>query len=133
MKPPARLELMTSDQIVQSLKHKDRDCGQCTFCCTAPAINDWMSPTEMPPKPAGDKCSQCTALGCGIYPNRPEVCSGFLCGYLLGWDVPRPDQCGVAWSYQIISGTLSVMGFVTRPVIELVEDPEFVALLSKVS
>lgn len=50
-------------------------------------------------KAAGAGCSHCVGgSGCGIYADRPTVCSEFYCGYLAlpfvgeGW---FPDDCGM--------------------------------------
>lgn len=50
-------------------------------------------------KPANVRCKHLTANGCGIYdsPERPEVCRGFVCGWLegrYGDDSLRPDRVG---------------------------------------
>ena len=53
-----------------------RDCNGCTLCCKVLQI----APLE---KPANVLCRHCTVgTGCGIYPDRPQVCRTFLCGYL---------------------------------------------------
>jgi len=50
-------------------------------------------------KPEGVLCRHCqSGRGCGIYPDRPESCRGFYCGYLALPFVGQhwfPDHCGM--------------------------------------
>src|SRR3569833_69586 len=57
-----------------------RDCGGCTVCCTAMAIDR----PEIQ-KDAGVTCRHCTAKGCAIYDARPSLCRDYHCGW-------RPDR-----------------------------------------
>ena len=68
---------------------KWRKCGGCTLCCTVAGINELDKPPMTP-------CRHLRGHGCGIYPDRPRSCSGFVCGWLLGnWDERfRPDRIG---------------------------------------
>jgi len=51
------------------------DCSGCGTCCVAPDISTLG-------KKAGERCRHLgTELTCGIYPERPAVCSGY-----------RPDE-----------------------------------------
>jgi hypothetical protein len=50
-------------------------------------------------KPAWSPCPNCAAgVGCKVYPDRPQSCRDFLCGWLqapyLGPDL-KPDKCHV--------------------------------------
>ena len=52
-------------------------------------------------KPAGTPCSKCTlGVGCQIYPERPQSCRDFVCGWLqapyMGPEL-RPDRCHVVF------------------------------------
>lgn len=54
----------------------DRSCDGCTLCCKV---------LEVLPinKPGNVLCEHCIeGRGCKIYPDRPEICRTFLCGYL---------------------------------------------------
>lgn len=53
-----------------------RVCGNCTLCCKILSINELK-------KPQGNWCENCNVgQGCRIYPDRPEECRHFFCGYL---------------------------------------------------
>ena len=53
-----------------------RNCGDCTLCCKVLKI------TELN-KPQGAWCWHCKpGVGCKIYPERPQECRTFHCGYL---------------------------------------------------
>jgi hypothetical protein len=59
-----------------------RSCAGCTLCCKLPSV-------DMLDKPAGVWCRHCApASGCTIYPQRPQVCRDFRCGWLSDADVP---------------------------------------------
>ena len=51
-----------------------RTCGDCTLCCQVLDIPELT-------KPAGRLCVHANA-GCNIYPDRPEPCRTFTCGWL---------------------------------------------------
>ena len=56
---------------------KGRACGTCTLCCKLMGVPELE-------KPRGTWCTHCkVGQGCGIYSDRPEVCRGFYCTYLL--------------------------------------------------
>jgi len=69
-----------------------RTCGECSACCTAFDVGALE-------KPAGVPCLFLRAEGaCGIYPERPDSCRAFACGWLTDatWsDDERPDRLGV--------------------------------------
>ena len=71
----------------------DRDCGGCTVCCTVKAVA-----SDAFVKAPGVHCEHCAEAGCLIYPQRPDVCAGYQCGWrFLPW-LPlglRPDRAGV--------------------------------------
>jgi hypothetical protein len=69
-----------------------KSCGSCTACCKIPAVDALQ-------KPGGVYCSHCAiGRGCKIYPERPDECRKFMCGWLinphLGADL-KPDKCHV--------------------------------------
>ena len=70
-----------------------RECGGCTVCCTAMAID---GPDIQ--KDAGVTCRHCTAHGCGIYETRPSLCRDYHCGWrqlAVLDDSWRPDRSQV--------------------------------------
>ena len=71
-------------------RKRKRSCGECTECCTA------LSVTEIH-KPAMEPCVHQDGKGCDIYPERPQSCRHFRCGWLDGEGPPdmRPDRLGV--------------------------------------
>ncbi len=70
-----------------------RDCGACTVCCTALAIE-----TPELRKAPGVTCAHATAKGCGIYQTRFPICRSYYCGWFglpeldESW---RPDRSGI--------------------------------------
>lgn len=102
-------EEMMDDPVVMA-KSQVRECGDCTFCCIAPAISEPATEGAFPYKPSGKKCVGCSATGCTIYDKRPSVCRGYLCTYAVGIGDRRPNKTGVAWSLIPEFGeTVSVM------------------------
>ncbi len=82
-----------------------RECGDCIYCCQAPAIEESSiladEPIDFDPKPACVECYYAVeGVGCTVYSNRPTVCKSYKCLYLLGLTDVRPDKGGVAWSFQ---------------------------------
>ncbi|MCJ2016216.1 hypothetical protein MKK84_02045 [Methylobacterium sp. E-065] len=74
----------------------DRSCGSCTQCCQALEI-------QILDKPAGILCHHNTGTGCGIYPERPEVCARWYCLWRRIEALPaalRPDRSGVIFSLE---------------------------------
>ncbi len=54
-----------------------RTCGTCTLCCKILTIPEFGNAS-------GEWCPHCVqGKGCGIYPNWPETCRTFQCGYLM--------------------------------------------------
>jgi hypothetical protein len=69
----------------------ERACGDCTVCCTVPAIPELQKAADSP-------CVHCVKAGCAIYDRRPAACEAFFCGWRRLADLPddlRPDRCGV--------------------------------------
>ena len=69
-----------------------RSCGDCTVCCTVPAID-----THEIQKVTGAACCHLGQGGCAIYDARPRACRAFFCAWIEGvmpegW---RPGDCGV--------------------------------------
>lgn len=81
----------------------DRECGDCTACCTHLAVN---SPDFA--KPAGIPCHHLSPDGCSIHATRPPICRTWFCVWRRRADLPdaaRPDR----------SGLLVSLNFVDRP------------------
>jgi Fe-S-cluster containining protein len=69
-----------------------RNCGTCTACCTAMAVQEIMKPNDT-------RCIyQITSNrgGCGIYDERPKSCQDFYCLWRHGFGrtMERPDRSG---------------------------------------
>lgn len=71
-------------------------CGDCRMCCKVMAVQDLE-------KPRGKWCAHACDHGCAIYPQRPESCATYSCGWLQSQTEPgmrpmlpalRPDRCG---------------------------------------
>ena len=55
----------------------ERRCGTCTLCCKVLTIPEFGNPS-------GQWCPHCVqGRGCTIYPNWPNECRAFQCGYLM--------------------------------------------------
>lgn len=85
------------------------ECGDCDFCCTAPAIDaDVLSADEAEliggAKPACVSCKHANN-GCTIYEERPTICRQYLCLYAMGQVAARPDKSRVAWTLQTTDDT----------------------------
>ena len=80
---------------------KERECGECTFCCTAKSIEDMV-----PIKPAWKRCKELCIAGCGIYKTKPETCADYFCAWRLGLgeDSARPDKVGAMVDVDVIHG-----------------------------
>ena len=69
-----------------------KSCGTCTACCKITGVQALQ-------KPHGVWCSHCAiGHGCKIYPQRPDECRDFYCGWLLNSHMGpelRPDRCHV--------------------------------------
>jgi hypothetical protein len=80
----------TSTQAVAS----EKSCGSCTECCRMMCVPELH-------KPAWVGCPNCAAgIGCRIYPDRPQSCRDFHCGWLqapyMGPDL-KPEKCHVVF------------------------------------
>jgi hypothetical protein len=73
---------------------QNRECGECTVCCTVLLIDD-PDFQKLP----GVTCPNCKAgAGCQIYAMRPGACRGFYCGWRYMAELPeqlRPDRSGI--------------------------------------
>jgi len=73
-----------------------RECGDCTVCCTVPAIDD-----SQIQKKSATTCRHCTQAkggGCGVYDTRLTICRTFHCAWRYLPDMDdrwRPDKSGV--------------------------------------
>jgi hypothetical protein len=67
-----------------------RQCGECTACCTALAVQELDKPRYRP-------CQHLGEAGCGAYQSRPGSCRDYQCLWLQGFlgDEDRPDRLGV--------------------------------------
>jgi hypothetical protein len=77
----------------------DRECGECTACCTELAITlDGMR------KLPGVTCEHCVAGGgCAIYAARPAVCRDYHCLWRSIPQLPdswRPDRSGFLFDFE---------------------------------
>jgi hypothetical protein len=55
----------------------DRNCGSCSLCCKVVSIPELS-------KPAGQWCRHCQpGRGCGIHAQRPYVCRGAYCEWMV--------------------------------------------------
>lgn len=69
----------------------DRECGECTACCSVMDIPRLR-------KGPGVTCHNLGPNGCNIYEDRPDVpCKSFSCAWLQGFfgEDHRPDKSGV--------------------------------------
>ncbi|HLH96482.1 MAG TPA: hypothetical protein VKW08_15305 [Xanthobacteraceae bacterium] len=71
-----------------------KSCGACTECCRLVAVPELYKGADTP-------CPQCNVgVGCTIYPQRPQSCRDFGCGWLsaayMGPEL-RPDRCHVVF------------------------------------
>jgi hypothetical protein len=66
---------MTLDELIAA---SGRSCGECSLCCKLPRI-------PVLNKPAGKWCKHARPGkgGCSIYNDRPDVCRGFACEWLV--------------------------------------------------
>ena len=54
-----------------------RRCGTCTLCCKLLTIPEFGNPS-------GQWCPHCVqGRGCTLYPDWPNACRAFQCGYLM--------------------------------------------------
>lgn len=92
-----------------------RECGNCTACCTAIAVNEIG-------KPFNRACNHIGGMGCGIYGKHPDSCRGYQCGWLTGLGHPlldRPDKLGAVFHASLSDGGLWVTVFFTREDVDL--------------
>lgn len=68
-----------------------RRCGACDLCCTVLRV-------DVLKKPGGVRCEhqRREGAGCGIYPDRPQICRAYRCLWLRGGlrEEDRPDRLG---------------------------------------
>ena len=94
-------------------------CGSCSMCCKIPSLTEKDYEGKHLDKSAGTWCDHCTpGKGCGIYEDRPKVCSTYECVWLQshtrreGQGLPvelRPDKSKV-----LIQPTVDGLGLVFR-------------------
>ena len=85
-----------------------RECGDCTFCCTAKGIPDM----EGGRKPPWVECDHVCEAGCGIYDAKPRTCSIYYCGWRLGLggESSRPDKAQVMVDLSPITNAVPDIG-----------------------
>ncbi len=70
-----------------------RECGECRFCCWSFAVLD--IPDELKGIETKQALTHCQheCEGCAIHErdDYPEMCKTFICPYLSGDDIHRPD------------------------------------------
>ena len=64
-----------------------RQCGSCRYCC-------WMFGVNDIDKPSRTNCKHECSEGCAIHNQSgyPKQCADFVCPYLQGEDIHRPDE-----------------------------------------
>jgi uncharacterized protein len=71
-----------------------KSCGTCTACCRMMAVPELY-------KNAWVDCPNCAiGKGCKIYPDRPQPCREFMCGWLLApymGEELKPERCHVVF------------------------------------
>ncbi|MEZ5756874.1 MAG: hypothetical protein R3D86_01485 [Emcibacteraceae bacterium] len=73
---------------------RDRQCGDCTVCCTVLSINS----SEFVKQPNFTCPNLLKNGGCSIYKSRPDVCQKWFCAWRNLPDLDeswRPDKMGV--------------------------------------
>lgn len=68
----------------------DRQCGECSLCCTVLRVDEIA-------KLGGTPCQHVrSGAGCGIHAHRPGICRAYECMWLQGKfrDEDRPDRLG---------------------------------------
>ena len=71
-----------------------RECGECRFCCWSFAVHDVPQEIKgIENKPALTNCWQ-ECDGCAIHERAdyPPMCKTFICPYLRGDEIHRPDK-----------------------------------------
>ena len=88
-------------------KRTGRECGECSLCCKViPIYKKSISAGEEDvSKPADEWCKHCRpgCGGCSIYPNRPKICRGFACNWLIDISVPeywRPTESKIVMHFR---------------------------------
>lgn len=112
--------------IINDLSPKPvRQCGTCSVCCRAPAIEPIaiLPRDNIDPKPCGETCRHCiSGGGCDRYDNRPNICRSYQCLWVLGVlpEKHMPEDVGVCWTFQANDGGLLLMGhaFDLQPVLK---------------
>ncbi len=102
-----RLKVHLEEQLDGNLR--ERQCGECSGCCTVLDI-------PVLDKPAGVTCKHVAECGgCSIYGARPTPCKEYQCGWRLGVGSleQRPDRVGVVFS-PTLPGTLGHPAFLVH-------------------
>lgn len=78
----------------------DRDCGDCTICCTVLTVD-----TPDFGKPGGTPCVHLASHGCSIHATRPHICRTWFCAWRRVASLPdeaRPDRSGILVSLDFV-------------------------------
>ena len=78
------------------LRMAQRQCGECSACCTVMAVAELDQAVYTP-------CRHDAGMGCQVYETRPASCRGYTClwldGTITGDERRRPDRLGVIFDY----------------------------------
>ena len=93
---------MSDDLRIPGFDREPRSCDSCHACCIAPQIDHLAKPAQV-------RCWHLDSYrGCGIYPDRGEVCRKYQCLWLRGalGVGNRPDKLGLVLAlFQLSDGT----------------------------
>jgi len=95
------------------MSEKVRECEGCRFCCWSFTVHDVPRSSDftiLQSKPALTHCSHECESGCSIHgaDTFPLGCKVFLCPYLAGDEIHRPDT----FQYLLESMNITVCAFV---------------------
>jgi hypothetical protein len=89
----------------------NRICGACTACCTVMGVVELNKANY---QPCSHECGKC-----GIYKSRPSACRTWSCGWLLGViegdERRRPDQLGLLFNREDLSGKPMMVAYEVWP------------------
>jgi hypothetical protein len=94
-----------------------RACDGCTFCCWSFGIDDVPYHGLVRKSPLTDCWHACHTCGVHDHPDYPKQCRSFICPYLSGDDIHRPDS----FEYMLKIMRVTVEGFI--PAIPVALDP----------
>ena len=77
-----------------------RECGKCTACCQGTLSGEACGHFFFP----GQPCHWVGESGCTVYEQRPPVCSGFKCSWLIDSFLPmwfQPNLSNIICTWQL--------------------------------